>query len=499
LRLKINLSGVGLDAEARGTAEPWAPQPKAGLSLKARNINLAPLFDLKPSDRLMQNISVTSRVSLLGSKLTFEDLDSAMAGSRLRGRVSLTLDDERQVEGEVGLDALDLAPAFALAMGAKGRDTTEPLGSGLLKGWRGRIAFQALRGQLPDGAELRPVSGTVRSDGQSLTFDTLKGGIGGGEASATIDARQTSNGVALNARVQLSAVDGAALHYRALKMPASRTSMQMTLASEGRSAAALTGALAGNGTVTLESAAITGLDPHAFDVAIRASDAGQATDDIRLRKIVEAALSGGALLVASAQIPFTVRDGRLRVGATTLDSDVARAIVSGGYDIPADQADIRATIASAEVGQAGSRPEIQVFAAGSPDALDRTVDVTALSSWLAVRAIDRETRRLDSIERGELPPAATPASIPPSVPPGQPSFEVPVPDQRRLQPKPKVSAPRPPLAPLATTNAPVVSQQVAPLPPPIEVRPAPSVARPPKPKPPLVLTPPVAYPAEPTF
>ena len=152
-----------------------------------------------------------------------------------------------------------------------------------------------------------------------------------------------------------------------------------------------------------------------------------------------------------------------------------------------------------------SRPEIQVFAAGSPDGLDRTVDVAALSSWLAVRAIDRETRRLDSIERGELPPAATPASIPPSVPPGQPSFEVPVPDQRRLQPKPKVSAPRPPLAPLTTTttttttNAPVVSQQVAPLPPPIEVRPAPSVARPPKPKPPLVLTPPVAYPAEPTF
>jgi len=508
LRMKINLSGAGLDAEAQGTAEPWAAQPKAGVSLKARNVNLAPLFDLKPSDRLMQNISVTSRVSLLGSKLTFEDLDGAMAGSRLRGRLSLTLDDQRNVDGEVGLDALDLAPAFALAIGAQGRDTTEPLGSGPLKGWRGRIAFQALRGQLPGGAELRPVSGTVRSDGQSLTLDTLKGGIGGGAASATIDTRQTTNGIALNARVQLSAVDGAALHYRALKMPAGRTSMQMTLASEGRSASALTGALAGSGTVTLESAAITGLDPHAFDVAIRASDAGQASDDIRLRKIVEPALSGGALLVASAQIPFTVRDGRLRVGATTLDSEVARAIVSGGYDIPADQADIRATLASAAIGPESSRPEIQVFAVGSPDALDRTVDVTALSSWLAVRAIDRETRRLDSIERGESPPATTPASIPPAVAqppimtpgavlPGQPSLEVPGPDPHRLQPKPRVSAPRPPLAP-PTVNAPLVSQQVAPLPPPIEVRPAPGAARPPRPRPPLVLTPPLANTVQPT-
>jgi large subunit ribosomal protein L24 len=520
LRLKINLSGTGLDAEAQGTAEPWASQPKAGVSLKAHNINLAPLFDLKPADRLMQNISLTSRVSLLAGKLTFDDLDGAMAGSRLRGRVSLTLDDERNVEGEIGLDALDLAPAFELAIGARGRDAAEPLGAGLLKGWRGRIAFQALRGQLPDGGELRPVSGTVRSDGQSLTLDAIKGGIGGGQANATIDARQTANGIALNARLQLSGVDGAALHYRALKMPSGRASMQMTLASQGRSASALTGAMSGNGTMTLESAVIGGLDPRAFDVAIRASDAGQATNDIRLREIVEPALSGGALLVASAQIPFTIRDGRLRVSPTTLDSDVARAIISGGYDIPADQADIRATITSAAIGQASSRPEIQIFAAGSPDALDRTVDVAALSSWLAVRVIDRETRRLDSIERGEPPPPATPASIPPpaaqppiatpnAVLPGQPVSEPPLAEPRRLPPpKPRISAPvnapRPPVAPPITStlpgaNAPVVSQQVAPLPPPIEVRPAPGPAPRPKPRPPMVLTPQLANPTQSTY
>ena len=207
-------------------------------------------------------------------------------------------------------------------------------------------------------------------------------------------------------------VDGAALRYRALTMPAGRVSMQMTLASQGRSASALTGALSGSGTVTLESAGIAGLDPRAFDAAIRASDSGQATDDIRLRQIVEPVLSAGALSVKSAQIPFNIRDGRLRVGATTLDAEGARAIISGGYDIPADQADIRAILASTAAGQATSRPEIQLFAVGSPDALDRTVDVAALSSWLAVRAIDRETRRLDSIERGE-PPPALPASIPP--------------------------------------------------------------------------------------
>jgi large subunit ribosomal protein L24 len=453
----------------------------------------------------------------------------------LRGRVALILGDEKNIDGEIGLDTLDLAPAFALAIGAAGHDAAEPLGSGLSKGWRGRIAFQALRGTLPGGGELRPISGVLRGDGQSLSFEAITGGIGGGEASANIDARQTGNGIALNARVQLRGVEGAALRYRGLTMPAGRASMQMTLASHGRSASALAGAMSGSGTVTLESAAVAGLDPRAFDAAIRASDGGQATDDVKLRQIVERVLSAGALSVKSAQIPFSIGDGRIRVGATTLDAEGARAIVSGGYDIPADQADIRASLASKAAGSASSRPEIQLFAAGPPDALDRTVDVAALSSWLAVRAIDRETRRLDAIERGEpppfsasLPPAATaPSGTPDAVLPGLPTSEVPVPgrDPRRPPAKAKAAVPRPPAAPpapgaatpsvatpsvpaptapapgaaspgAAAPNAPVASQQAAPLPPPIEVRPAPGspVARPPKLRPPLVLTPPVAAP-----
>src|SRR5207248_8518753 len=304
-------------------------------------------------------------------------------------------------------------------------------------------------------------------------------------------------------RLEFSGVDGAALHYRGLKMPSGRASMQTTLASQGRSASALSGALSGSGTVTLESAGIAGLDPRAFDAAIRGSDNGQATDDVKLRQIVEPVLSSGSLRVASAQIPFTIRDGRLRIGATTLEAQGARAIVSGGYDIPADQADIRASLASMAVGSPTSRPEIQIFAAGPPDALNRTVDVAALSAWLAVRAIDRETRRLDAIERGE-PPPPTPASIPPTTAtlpslalpdaaaPDQPPADIALPGHapRRPQVRPIAAGPRPPGAQPAP-NPPALSQQAAPLPPPIEVRPAPAPAlAKPKPRPPMVITPP---------
>lgn len=515
LRLKAKIWGAGLDADADGSAEPFASEAKASVNLRVRSADLGPLLELTPSDTLAQDIRLSSRLSLAGNRLTFDDLDSIIAGSRLRGRLALTMGEEKSIEGEVGLDQLTLAPVFALAIGAAGHGADEPLGAGLAKGWRGYVAFQALRGLLPGGSELQPVSGTVKGDGQSLTFDAIKGKIGGGEMAATIDARPGANGIALNASVQLSGVDGAALRYRNLTMPRGRASMQMTLMSQGRSASALTGALSGSGTVTLEQAKVSGLDPRVFDIAIRASDSGQATDDAKLKQIVEPVLAAGAISIASAQIPFNIRDGRIRVGATTLDANGARAIVSGGYDIPADQADIRAALASTAAGPTTSRPEIQLFAVGTPDALSRSIDVTALSSWLAVRTIDRETRRLDAIERGEPPPplpAPMPVAIPPLAEPAEaapdasavvpPPAEAPGPgrDPRRPPAKPRVVAPRPPLAPPAVnapvpnSMAPVASQpQVAPLPPPIDVRPAPGAVRP-RPRPPLALTPQVANP-----
>jgi large subunit ribosomal protein L24 len=299
------------------------------------------------------------------------------------------------------------------------------------------------------------------------------------------------------------------LRYRELALPVGRAALQMTLASAGRSASALNGALSGGGTLTLESARIAGLGPQAFEAAIRAGDAGQPVDDGALGRIVEPLLAAGVLPVAAAQIPFSVKEGRLRVASTTLESPGLRAVVSGGYDIPADQADIRANLVSTAAAATALRPEIQIDWLGSPEALHRTVDVAALSSWLAVRRIDRETRKLESLEREATPPVI-PAAIPPAIAP-QPVAPAPAegqspsaavtpeiapdlpsaaaPDRSpRSTPKPKTAAPRPqPLPELS--RAPAEREQAAPLPPPIEVRPAPGDARQQRPRPPLVLTP----------
>ncbi len=257
LRVKLKVTGSELDAEAEGTAEPWASETKANFNVSVLRANLAPLFDLPPSSMSSRNTSLSSRVSVAGNKLSLDDIDSVIAGSWVRGHVAVTLGEDKAIEGEVGSDTLELAPLFGLAIGYAAHDPTKPFARGLLQGWRGRLVFQAQRGTLPAGGELRSVSGVIRNDGQSLTFDAIKGKIGGGEAVADIDAKQTVNGVALNAHLRLSGVEGKDLQYRTLMMPAGRTSMQMTLSSLGRSASALMGALSGDGLVTLNSAGIS--------------------------------------------------------------------------------------------------------------------------------------------------------------------------------------------------------------------------------------------------
>jgi large subunit ribosomal protein L24 len=512
-QVKTALSAGSLTAEVHGEVTPTA-QKSADLIVKLQGANLAPLLGLDASNPLGRDASLSSHVTRTGDKIQLGDIDVSAAGTRLRGRIGFALGDQGEFDGELGMDKLDLPQVFALLIGSAGRDKGGPLGRNLLEGWRGKINFQALHGQLPAGLELQPVSGTIRSDGRSIAINAMKGKIGGGEARAELDARQTADGLALSGDLQLDGVDGTALRYRGLAMPSGKASMRMTWASQGRSIAALTGALTGSGTLTIDAARIPGLNPDVFDMAIKASDGGKAANEDQLRQIVAPELLRGELAVKQAQIPFILRDGRVSVGATTLQAEGARAVVSGGYDIVADQLDVRANLTSSAVKSVNGSPQLEVFAVGTPDALTRNVDVAGLSSWLALRVIDRETRRLDAISRGEAAPQTLAAPTPPVKPetlkpeaskpeapkpeaakPAEaqqpPIAEVPLPDgdPRRAPAKPKDTAPKKPPPPQAT-DAGTGPAVVAPLPPPIEVRPAPGAKPAPKPHAPLILTPP---------
>ncbi len=98
---KAKMSGGNLDADALGTIDFWASEPKASVNLAVRKSDVAPLLDTQ-SKRAPEIATLSSRVTLAGTRLAFDDIDSTVAGSRIRGRFAITRDDQPSFAGEIG-------------------------------------------------------------------------------------------------------------------------------------------------------------------------------------------------------------------------------------------------------------------------------------------------------------------------------------------------------------------------------------------------------------
>jgi large subunit ribosomal protein L24 len=488
LTVKATLAGRDLDATVEGNVEPWQLDPTAALNVTVRKANIAPLAGARPSDPPVI-VAATSHIDVAGNQLTLSGLDTTLGASRLRGRLGVRLGDELAVDGELGADVIDIPSTVAAAFGSSGRGSTDPFGKGLLRGWRGRVAFQSLRGTTALG-DIRPLSGIIESDGSAVTLQALTSTFAGGQAKADVAARRDGDGIAVTGHLQLSGADGAKLRYRNLAMPAGRAAAELNFAATGRSASALLGAMSGSGTVTLQNAEISGFAPNIFQVVADAGDAGQLAEPSRLKAFVDPLLAGGTFKASSVELPIAMKDGQLRIAATRLNGGAVQLVVSGGYDLSSDQVDVRAVLSpsSSALNFGGVHPEIVVLGGGTPEALSRTSDVSALSSWLTLRSVDRETKRLEAIERN------TQANRGPDAPPAPPPAQLPRPVSPPALVPPAATAPAP-SAPQVSTDPASASpgSAVPPLPPPVEIKPAPTLQprpqQPKAPRPPLALTP----------
>jgi len=478
---------VALDfAKAQILGHQIAPL-QAKLSSVAGNAPKKRVFDLavrraafEPWLQPQQAISdLSSHLVVTGDALTLENVTGKLGAVPVKGRLSLSRQGEKNLTGSIETGSLDIQTLVATLLGADGRAATDPLAQGLI-GWRGSVTVQAETAVLPGGMEAMGVSGTVQGDGSSLSFNDVKGTIGGGAAALSASIKRGPSETVVDASLKLENADASALKYRGLQLPPGKASMRMTLATRGRSAAALRNALSGNGVLTLTDARLPALDVTAFDAAEQT--AGDPAMKNNMGSIVAAALDRSPLAVASVDVPFVIKDARVHADPTVFQSDAARATISGSYDIPEDQGDLRIGL-KAMTGTMKDAPDIQIFLRGTADRMTRDVDVAALSSWLSLRAIERETQRLDALEKlGALPPPKpapdnkTPAAAAPESPPA--GVKIPGPDPRKpkaVTPVPQAK-PSPPHVPRA--QPPSAGAQLSPLPPPIDIKPAPGTLRP---------------------
>ncbi|MBA4791910.1 MAG: hypothetical protein H2042_19580, partial [Rhizobiales bacterium] len=296
------------------------------------------------------------------------------------------------------------------------------------------LALSARRLAFSDAYVLSDGRLRLVSEPQSLEIRDLSGAFGGGTLTGALTLRRRADSLAGDGRLALDGVDAAALlaPLSAAAPPTGRVSLALDLVGAGRSPLLFVQSLSGQGTLGISALTVPGADPRAIAVVLADTAAGAPPDERRTAQMFDRALLRGPLKLEEAEGTLSVVNGTVRLSPSRGsvlppggDTPV-RTTFSGTFEPARLLMDIGLALDANEPGGAEAGGVIQWR--GGAAAPERRVTAVALANAIAMRAIERETKRLE--ERQGLAPAATPSpAAPAQASPAQPAPAAPAPVQ----------------------------------------------------------------------
>ncbi len=411
-------------------------------------------------------------------------LDGRLGTAPLSGEAALeTLGDVPRLSGTLYTETLSL-PTIVGWWGAK--SSVPEAGT---TGWpTGRFAFSpspaasvsvTLSAQnliLTDTYRLNAARLRVTGDGRSLEIRDLTGTLGGGAVSGALTLRRRGDMLTGDGRLMLEGVASSAVFapLSASAPPEGKVSLSLDFVGAGASPLLFAQSLSGQGTLGVRDLALPAADPRALAAVLADTAAGAPPDERRTAQMLDRALQRGPLKLEAVEGALSVVNGvaRLTPARAAVPGSGVRATFGGSFDMARLLLDINLALEASEAGGVEAGGVIQWRGpVGNPE---RRVTAVSLANAIAMRAIERETRRL---EERQAPPAPAATSAPTAPPP-----------------------PTAPPAPAAgSSTAPIVVPATPPAP--AAPRPGPAPTRPsdPRPAPPRAASgtaPPLAPPQE---
>jgi uncharacterized protein involved in outer membrane biogenesis len=465
---------------ANGTMRlPESGSPTAMLAVRMAN---AGIRSLRPgtASRIADVLPATlsGKLALAGDTATLTDVTGSVASTAVTGRMVVAFAPEMRLDGDFALGALDVPAALAVVVGmpAQGAGATglwpaEPFEIGLLRGVSGQIKIKSARAMLAPRLLARDAQATLRFSDTEVALQDVDAEVAGGRLAGELTVQRRAEGV--NARGHLRFAGAKATEL----LPgdgwlSGRLTLDVSAEGSGRSANALIGSLGGAGSFTLEDGLLTRLDPAVFEALVSAVDAGLPIDAARVRGWLEKSLATRALPISLAEGAIAIVDGQARLNNTIVRSRSVDLAMGGSVNLADATVDARLALAGPSgLGVSSARPELLMTIKGPVTAARRHLDVSTLSGWLALRAVEQQSRKLEVLEGrvrapGEVSVEALPGPITPVTTVVQPAA---------VEPKPLVV--QPPAAVVVPPPATARAEPEAQLP---RARPAP---RPPRPKP----------------
>ncbi|NMN58442.1 uncharacterized protein involved in outer membrane biogenesis [Xanthobacter sp. SG618] len=333
------------------------------------------------------------------------------------------------------------------------------------------------------------------SDGTDFDLRDLSGSLGGGRVAASLRLKRQNDLIQADGRLVLEQVDAGALigPTGARTPPKGRVNLLLDLGGSGRSVQTIVQSLSGQGTLGVRDLVIENASPAALDAVLaEAAPLSPPPDERRTAQMLDRALAKGPLKLTFVETTLGVVNGVARLSPARTTADGVRVGLSGSLDLSRLILDAGMDLEGAE--SAGGVPGGAISWRGPVAAPERRVSAPAATSVIAMRAIERETRRLEERQRGGTPapepatapaapvpvapvsvtpapvvpaPVVVPAPAPAAIAPVQPASPQPAP-QVAPAPRPAVTAPAPSPAPAPVATAPA-APVVAPAPQPAPV------------------------------
>ena len=413
------LSAGGLAANASGIARPFGDHPTAVLHAAIVRADAAPL---RRAAGGALPVAVSGRVAVVGHEVSLSDIDAAIAGANLRGKLMFTLAAPHRLQGEIEADHVDgaglVAAAIGMPLSAQRNGTawtlsSEPFEAGVFGDYAGAVKLKMRRVDLMPQLTAREFSTTLRFDKNAFIFDAMSGDLAGGRLKARLSFNSTDSGLDARAEVKLLGADATALLASGARPPVTgMLDFSGELEGSGLSPVALFGSLKGSGNLALNDAQLAGLDPRAFDAVTRAVDQGLNIEPARISDIVSKALQSGRLSVQHAQAVVALSSGQARLRKFSADSKDAQLSLTGNLDLTDGALDAHLVLSGSQE-QSEARPDIFMALDGPVTAPTCSIDVSALTGWLTLRAVENQAKQLREIERASRqssPPPPTPKS-----------------------------------------------------------------------------------------
>ncbi len=502
LAVEAQLVAGALDVASNGTvrlaprADSKTAGPSGGFDLKVANANIRSPRPVPAgrSDELLP-ASLQARVAWAGRELRLSELRGTVAGTAVGGHLKVGFGRQPiAVDGELEVGAVDLPAAIATMIGSPasssgtnggsvGRSLARSSGHSVEQAvghWSadpfeqsprhlsGQVALKSGRVTLTPKLAAGNVRGMLRFGATEVGLQMLDGSVAGGHIDGELVFLRHADGLTARGRIKLANVNAAEILPGDGSL-AGRITLDAAAEGTGLSAVALIGSLGGSATFKLENGRLARLDPGAFEAIVRAADQGLPIDAGKVSERMDAALAAGGLAIPVAEGTIRVGSGQARLNDVLLRAQGADLAVSGSVDLAEGDMDARLTMSRATGESANSRPEVLIALKGPVEMPKRTIDAAALANWLALRAVEQQSMKLDVLE-GRASPAPPVSGIPAQIAPAP----APVPTEpKAARTDPDVVRPRPSVR-TEPKPKPQAAEPAPALPAPIDIRPAPA-------------------------